>query len=111
MINAVIGTLNRPGFELTPMSTQLLLSNALGELPVGKRGPGWGFGLRPLVLTDPALAHQPQGAGTWSWCGVYGNHFWVDPLEGISFIALTNTGVAGAWGDFSNSIVYNLYLK
>jgi CubicO group peptidase (beta-lactamase class C family) len=96
---------------LSPESTQLLLANALGALPVGERGPGWGFGLGPLVMTDPARAQQPQGAGTWSWCGVYGNHYWVDPQAGISFIALTNTGVAGAWGDFADSMISTLYSK
>lgn len=90
-------------------STQLLLSNALGELPVGSRGPGWGFGLGPLVMTDPSCTNQPQGKGTWSWCGVYGNHYWVDPQAGISFIALTNTCVAGAWGNFAESMISNIY--
>lgn len=104
---------------LSSASTRLLLGNALdsafcqaaGALPVGERGPGWGFGLAPLLITDPQLARQPQGAGTWSWCGVYGNHYWVDPQAGISFVALTNTGVAGAWGDFADSMISTLYSK
>lgn len=91
-------------------TTARLLSNAIGNVPIQNRGPGWKFGLGPMLLTDPLAARQPQNAGTWSWCGLYGSHYWVDPVAGISLVALTNTAVAGAWGPFADGLIQALYL-
>lgn len=94
---------------LEPASTAALLGNALGELPMVSRGPGWGFGLGPAVLTDPVAAQQVQGRGTWGWCGLYGCHYWVDPQAGLSLVVMTNTAVAGAWGALADGIVSAVY--
>ena len=94
---------------LRPDTTARLLSNAIGDVPIQSRGPGWAFGLGPMLLTDPLAARQPQNAGTWSWCGLYGSHYWVDPVAGISLVALTNTAVAGAWGPFADGLIQALY--
>ena len=94
---------------LSPASTASLLSNAICDLPISNRGPGWKFALGPMVLTDPGLARHKQGSGTWSWCGLYGCHYWVDPAAGISLVALTNTAVTGAWGGFADALVDALY--
>jgi CubicO group peptidase (beta-lactamase class C family) len=94
---------------LTEASTRALLGNAIGEVAVPSRGPGWTFGLGPLVLADPRQACSVQGRGTWLWGGVYGGHYWVDPVHALSLVALTNTGVAGLWGAFPDSLVAALY--
>ncbi|RMN71623.1 s C beta-lactamase [Pseudomonas syringae] len=90
-------------------STARLLGNAIGQTSIASRGPGWRFGLGPMILTDPVLVGQRQGAGTWSWCGLYGSHYWVDPCAALSMVVLTNTAVAGAWGEFADAIVDALY--
>lgn len=90
-------------------STGRLLGNAIGDARMKSRGPGWTFGLGPAVLTDPAATGHLQGEGTWSWCGLYGSHYWVDPLAGISLVAMTNTAVAGAWGEFADGLVAAIY--
>jgi CubicO group peptidase (beta-lactamase class C family) len=94
---------------LQPASTALLLGNAIGDNEISHRGPGWKFGLGPLLLTDPVVAGQRQGAGTWSWCGLYGCHYWVDPEARISLVCLTNTAVAGAWGEVADGLVAAIY--
>ncbi|GFM80304.1 esterase [Pseudomonas cichorii] len=94
---------------LSAASTASLLGNAIGDIGLAGRGAGWKFGLGPVVLADPELARHPQGAGTWSWCGLYGCHYWVDPQAGISMVALTNTAVAGAWGAFADGLVEAIY--
>jgi CubicO group peptidase (beta-lactamase class C family) len=94
---------------LNPAGSKLLLGNAIGEISIEGRGTGWKFGLGPLVLTDPLAAGQLQGAGTWSWCGVYGSHYWVDPQAGISLVVMTNTAVAGAWGALADGLVEAIY--
>ncbi|MFJ4142673.1 serine hydrolase domain-containing protein [Pseudomonas sp. NPDC089734] len=102
--------LRQGGFPLLGTdSTACLLGNAIGDTVMPGRGAGWAFGLGPVVLTDPVLARHPQGTGTWSWCGLYGNHYWVDPIAGISMVVLTNTAVAGAWGEFADALVEAIY--
>jgi CubicO group peptidase (beta-lactamase class C family) len=72
-----------------------MTTNVTGDLPT-LLGPGWRFGLGVAVLKDPAAAQSPQGAGTWSWGGVYGHHWFVDPVNALSVVVLTNTLVDGA---------------
>lgn len=94
---------------LNSVSTAALLSNAIGKVTLKGRCAGWTFGLGPVILADPLAAGQRQGAGTWSWCGVYGSHYWVDPVSEISLVVLTNTAVAGAWGRFADALVEAVY--
>ncbi|WP_249584309.1 serine hydrolase domain-containing protein [Pseudomonas viridiflava] len=94
---------------LNSVSTAALLSNAIGKVTLKGRGAGWTFGLGPVILADPLAAGQRQGAGTWSWCGVYGSHYWVDPVSEVSLVVLTNTAVAGAWGRFADALVEAVY--
>jgi CubicO group peptidase (beta-lactamase class C family) len=63
-------------------------------------GPGWGFGLGVGVLVDPVKAKSPQSVGTFNWMGAYGHSWFVDPKQGLTVIALTNTTFEGMWGAF-----------
>ncbi|EPN66006.1 esterase, partial [Pseudomonas syringae pv. actinidiae ICMP 19096] len=56
-------------------------------------------------------AGQRQGAGSWSWCGLYGSHYWVDSVSAISLVAMTNTATTGAWGEFAESMVDAIYIR
>lgn len=94
---------------LSERSASRMLSSATGLLQIPSRGPGWSFGLGPLILVDPVTAGSRQGRGTWSWCGVSGGHYWVDPENDIILVALTNTGVTGAWGAFADELVETIY--
>ncbi|WP_244258738.1 serine hydrolase domain-containing protein [Cupriavidus gilardii] len=62
--------------------------------------PGFGFGLGFSVLRDPALAASPESAGTWRWGGVYGHSWFVDPVQRLCVVALTNTLYEGMSGRF-----------
>ena len=64
------------------------------------RGPGWGFGYGWAVLADPAAAATPQSAGTYQWGGGYGHSWFVDPVEALTVVALTNTAFEGMTGAF-----------
>lgn len=96
---------------LSRAGTRRLLSNAIGELEIEGRGPGWKFGLGPSVLADPLQARQLQGPGSWSWCGLYGCHYWVDPQAALSLVVMTNTAVAGAWGELPDALIAAIYLS
>ncbi|KAA8697704.1 Beta-lactamase [Pseudomonas caricapapayae] len=97
---------------LSAVSTERLLNNAIGNMTIASRGPGWKFGLGPMILAEPAAVRgQQQGVGTWSWCGLYGSHYWVDPVSSLSMVVLTNTAVAGAWGEFAEALVDAVYAR
>jgi CubicO group peptidase (beta-lactamase class C family) len=74
-------------------------------------GPGWGFGLGWAVLDDPALAATPQSQGTIQWGGVYGHSWFVDRVNSLSVVILTNTAFEGMSGAFPVDIrdaIYNV---
>lgn len=76
-----------------------ITTSQIGDLtPTGL--PAWGFGYGALVLKDSALAKSPQAAGTWTFNCAYGQSFFVDPVERLTVIAFTNTGLEGGFGAF-----------
>lgn len=96
---------------LKPESAKLLTENAIGELEINGGNSGIGFSLGASVLKNPEKAKTPQSVGTWSWGGVYGHSYFVDPQKKLTVIGLTNTTVAGMTGDFPNAVVKAIYDK
>ena len=91
---------------IRPETATAMTTNAIGGLSAGA-GFGWGLGV--AVLEDPAAAKSPLTKGAWSWSGVYGSNFWVDPVEKLSVVVLTNTAVAGMTGDFPMALRRAVY--
>ena len=83
------------------------------RVPEGKNSdvvaPGWGFGFGGAVLLYPEKADYGAGAGTLSWSGTYGSHFFMDRKNGISFVVLTNTTPTGMAGPFAVSLAQAVY--
>lgn len=94
---------------LSCAAARSLVSGAIGNVSIESRGPGWTFGLGVMILSDPQAAGLKQGGGTWGWCGIHGGHYWVDPEKDLALVALTNTGVTGAWGSFADRLVEVIY--
>jgi CubicO group peptidase (beta-lactamase class C family) len=51
--------------------------------------PGFGFGFNGVVFTDPVAAGVPVGKGTYHWDGAAGTWFWVDPINDLVFVGMT----------------------
>ena len=92
------------GGVLKPESAALITENAIGEIPVALMGPGYGFSLGAGILLDPAAAGAPQAAGTWSWGGVYGASWFVDPVNRTTVVILSNTAIEGMIGAFTIAV-------
>ena len=60
-----------------------------GGLRTETRHDGIGFGLGGAVLLDPAAAHILGSPGEFTWGGAASTAFWVDPLEQMTVIFLT----------------------
>lgn len=84
---------------LSPKTIELMTAN---HLPGGKELPelsvalfseasysGVGFGLGFAVTTDPARTLIPGSAGDYSWGGMAGTYFWIDPREQLIVIFMT----------------------
>jgi CubicO group peptidase (beta-lactamase class C family) len=80
---------------LRPESVRLVSENATGGMAT-LRGPGWGHSLGAGVLMDPAAARTRMPAGSWGWGGIYGTQFWVDPVNRIVGVVMTQTSVLGS---------------
>ena len=94
-------TIRKGGAPILKAETvKLLTDNQIGDTPVPIVGPGTGFSLGWAILKDPASAPAPtpQSKGTWSWGGVYGGSWFVDPAKAISVVTLTNTAIEGMIG-------------
>jgi CubicO group peptidase (beta-lactamase class C family) len=82
---------------LSPASVQLMSSNHLaaglmtGEFSIGPEiiRPGMGWGYDCAVFTDPPLANEIVGKGTFFWLGAADTWFWVDPTNDLIFVGMT----------------------
>jgi CubicO group peptidase (beta-lactamase class C family) len=61
------------------------------------RMDGTGFGLGWSVVTDVIATTQPGSAGTFSWGGMASTFFWIDPVEDIIAIQMTQLMPSGAY--------------
>ena len=72
-------------------TVDFMTADHLGGLPVaGDILPGgYGFGLGVAVRTAKGMATRPGSAGHYSWSGLGGTYFFVDPAEDLFAILLT----------------------
>ena len=82
---------------LAPATVQLMTSNHLapslmtGEFSIGPSimQPGMGWGYDCAVVSDPLQADEVVGKGTFFWWGAADTWFWVDPINDLVFIGMT----------------------
>src|SRR5256714_11623002 len=85
---------------LSRETTRAMMTVQTGDFLIVNRGPGWAFGYGGSVLTDPAAALTPQSAGTFGWGGVWGHSWFIDPVQRLSVVSLTNTALEGMMGRY-----------
>ena len=74
---------------LSPKTVNLMISNHSGDNDVYIRGPGYTFGLGFGLVDDAGTARDPLTPGTFSWGGAWGTIFWIDPVENMIGIMMT----------------------
>lgn len=68
---------------------RFMASDHLAHLPGAKTGggylpgAGYGFGLGFAVRTDAGCAITPGSRGDYTWSGLAGTYFWIDPEENL----------------------------
>lgn len=74
---------------LSPKTINLMISNHTGDNDIYIRGPGYTFGLGFGIVNDVGVARDPLTPGTFTWGGAWGTIFWVDPVENMIGIMMT----------------------
>jgi CubicO group peptidase (beta-lactamase class C family) len=85
---------------LSEDTVRAMMSVQTGDMLIVNRGPGVGFGYGGSVVVDPKAALTPQSVGTYSWGGVWGHSWFVDPEKRLSVVSLTNTALEGMMGRY-----------
>lgn len=70
---------------LSPASIRLMTQNQLGELSLGDKKFGLGFG----VYTEHFSGKSPLSVGSFDWGGIFGTSYWADPKEKIVALLMT----------------------
>jgi CubicO group peptidase (beta-lactamase class C family) len=95
---------------LTPATVRRMTTNALppdvrfagieSSFAGPQGGATWGLGF--AIRSDAAWSVVPGAVGSFSWSGIWGTYFWVDPAEQL--IAVQLIQVPGGGGSFSRAI-------
>ncbi len=106
---------------LSPKTVALMTSDQLPPgterhspvaMAVGAFGPtpemGTSFGLGFTVKTDPGRNPLPGGVGLYSWAGITGTHFWVDPQEKLVAVLMiqVSQGIGVPYWRQTRALVY-----
>ncbi|HCU05657.1 MAG: hypothetical protein A2X77_05180 [Gammaproteobacteria bacterium GWE2_42_36] len=94
---------------LNEQSVCLLTEDAVPHMVQPTADPGFGFSMGFAVLRDPKIAGRPQYAGSYEWGGVYGSKMFVDPVNELSVVILTNTALEGLMGKFPIDLMEAIY--
>ena len=71
---------------LSRKSVESMTADHLGDVPFRR---GYGFGLGFEVLMEPAAIGLPASPGEFSWGGAYHSTYWVDPMEEMVVVYMT----------------------
>lgn len=72
-------------------------------------GPGTGFTFGGAFVRDPGAAGSAAHAGTIQWGGAWGHTWFIDPVEQLTVVLLTNTAVAGMSGRVPGELERAIY--
>ncbi|MDF0661167.1 MULTISPECIES: serine hydrolase domain-containing protein [unclassified Rhizobium] len=106
---AVLETIRRGGAPLLSSDTVAMMMTDQSGGHRQRYEPGSGFGFGWSVISDPAEAGVPFPRGTVKWGGVYGHSWFIDPVNGVTVVALTNTTLEGMWGKFTVDLREAIY--
>ncbi|MBY3098006.1 beta-lactamase family protein [Rhizobium laguerreae] len=108
-ILAILETIRRGGAPLLSTETVGMMMTDQADGQRQRHEPGSGFGFGWSVITNPAEAGVSFPKGTLKWGGVYGHSWFIDPVNGLTVIALTNTTLEGMWGKFTVDLREAIY--
>ncbi|MCY3623023.1 MAG: serine hydrolase [Gammaproteobacteria bacterium] len=90
---------------LSRKSVELMTTDNLGDIEVA---PGLGFGLGFGVVSEPGVRGELGSPGEFNWGGAYHTLYWVDPVEKLTVVYMTQVLPAFGLDDFGKvrALVY-----
>ena len=73
---------------LAPRSVEMMRTNHVNPEPLKTMQPGTGWGMDFQVVMDAAAAGDSVSNGTYSWFGIAGTWFWIDPVKDLAFVGM-----------------------
>ncbi len=73
---------------LAPRTVEMMRTNHVNPDPLKTMAPGTGWGMDFQVVMDAAAAGDSVSNGTFSWFGIAGTWFWIDPVKDLAFVGM-----------------------
>jgi CubicO group peptidase (beta-lactamase class C family) len=99
---------------LAPRTVEMMRTNHVNPDPLKTMPPGTGWGMDFNVIMDPAAAGEPYSPGSYTWWGIAGTWFWIDPVEDLAFIGMVqhqNLGPVRQLHALSHQLVYQAVIN
>lgn len=74
---------------LSRRTVDLMISNHIGDHVGWLMGKGYQFGLGFRILSDPGHSYEHLSLGSFGWGGAYNTYFFIDPVEDMIGISMT----------------------
>jgi CubicO group peptidase (beta-lactamase class C family) len=94
---------------VAPRTVEMMRTNYVNPEALKTMPPGTGWGMDFQIVTDAAAAGDSVSNGTYSWFGIAGTWFWIDPVEDLAFVGMVqhvNLGTTRGIHGLSRSLVY-----
>jgi len=94
---------------LAPRTVEMMRTNHVNPDPLKTMAAGTGWGMDFQVVMDAAAAGDSVPNGTFSWWGIAGTWFWIDPVNDIAFVGMVghqNLQTTRPIHGLSRSLVY-----
>jgi len=99
---------------IAPRTVEMMRTNHVNPDPLKTMPAGTGWGLDFQVVTDAAAAGDSVSNGTFSWWGIAGTWFWIDPKEDLAFVGMVghqNLQTTRPIHALSRSLVYQAVMN
>jgi len=100
------------GTRLLGRRTVDLMASVFAPDTLPGRNPGEGYGLGVRVVSDPAARNTLLSRGSFGWAGAYNTYFFIDPVEHVVGIFMTQVANLGTRGeirdDFDTAVMQAL---
>jgi CubicO group peptidase (beta-lactamase class C family) len=93
---------------LAPRTVEMLRTNHVNPEPLKTMAAGTGWGMDFQIVMDAAAAGDSVSNGTFSWFGIAGTWFWIDPVRDVAFVGMVqhqNLGTTRPIHALSRSLV------
>src|SRR5579864_1575450 len=98
---------------LAPRTVEMMRTNHVNPEPLKTMPAGTGWGMDFQIVTDAAAAGDSVSNGTFSWFGIAGTWFWIDPVRDVAFVGMVqhqNLTTTRPIHALSRSLIYQAIL-